>query len=125
MDLSSRPEPGQPPRPLDFQAGVYGVVVKAGDGPWGTITVQIQDSSLVQYLHTSASRVKVGDLVVPDTKLGVTGRTGEMRHVREAGAVAKAPGGGSTTVRKRDAWRGGPRLEAVGMGRREGGRRAG
>jgi murein DD-endopeptidase MepM/ murein hydrolase activator NlpD len=76
VDLSSRPGKGQPPKPLDFKAGVYGVVVKAGDGPWGTITVQIRDGGLIQYLHTSASHVKVGDLVAPDTKLGVTGRTG-------------------------------------------------
>jgi murein DD-endopeptidase MepM/ murein hydrolase activator NlpD len=47
-----------------------------GDGPWGTITVQIRDGSLIQYLHTSASHVKVGDIVAPDTKLGVTGQTG-------------------------------------------------
>ncbi len=38
--------------------------------------MQIQDGSLIQYLHTSASHVKVGDIVAPDTKLGVTGRTG-------------------------------------------------
>jgi murein DD-endopeptidase MepM/ murein hydrolase activator NlpD len=76
VDLSSRPEEGQPPKPLDFKAGVYGVVVKAGDGPWGTITVQVRDGSLIQYLHTSASHVRVGDIVAPDTKLGVTGRTG-------------------------------------------------
>ena len=76
VDLSSRPEKGEPPKPLDFKAGVYGIVVKAGDGPWGTITVQIRDGSLIQYLHTTASHVKVGDIVEPDTKLGVTGRTG-------------------------------------------------
>jgi hypothetical protein len=33
VDLSSRPASRQPPRPLDFMAGVYGIVVKAGDGP--------------------------------------------------------------------------------------------
>lgn len=76
VDLSSRPAPGKPPQALDFKAGVYGVVVKAGDGPWGTITVQLRDGSLIQYLHTTASHVKVGDVVSPDTKLGVTGRTG-------------------------------------------------
>lgn len=76
VDLSSRPEKGKPPRPLDFKAGVYGVVVKAGDGPWGTITVQIWDGSLIQYLHTSTSHVKKDDIVAPDTKLGVTGRKG-------------------------------------------------
>jgi murein DD-endopeptidase MepM/ murein hydrolase activator NlpD len=76
VDLSSRPEAGQPPKPLDFKAGVYGTVVKAGGGPWGTITVQVRDGSLIQYLHTSLSHVKVGDVVAPDTKLGATGRTG-------------------------------------------------
>jgi murein DD-endopeptidase MepM/ murein hydrolase activator NlpD len=76
VDLSSRPGKDQPTTPLDFKAGVYGVVVKAGDGPWGTITVQIRDGSLIQYLHTSASHVEVGDIVAPDTRLGVTGRTG-------------------------------------------------
>ncbi len=64
------------PVPVDFNAGVNGVVVKAGDGQWGTITVQIYDGTLIQYLHTTASHVKVGDLVTPETKLGVTGRTG-------------------------------------------------
>jgi len=76
VDLSSRPEKGKPPKPLAFKAGVHGVVIRAGDGPWGAITVQIADGSLIQYLHTSASHVKVGDVVAPDTKLGVTGRTG-------------------------------------------------
>jgi murein DD-endopeptidase MepM/ murein hydrolase activator NlpD len=76
VDFSSRPAPGEKPTPLDFKAGVHGVVVKAGDGPWGTITVQIWDGTLIQYLHATASRVKVGDIVTPDTKLGVTGRTG-------------------------------------------------
>ncbi len=76
VDLSSRAEKGKPSKPLDFKAGVYGIVVKAGDGPWGTITVQIRDGSLIQYLHTSASNVKVGGIVAPDSKLGVTGRTG-------------------------------------------------
>ncbi len=31
---------------------------------------------MIQYLHTTASHVKVGDVVAPDTLLGVTGRTG-------------------------------------------------
>jgi hypothetical protein len=76
VDFSSRPTPGAKPTPLDFKAGVHGVVVKAGDGRWGTIAVQIYDGSLIQYLHTSAAHVKVGDIVDPNTKLGVTGRTG-------------------------------------------------
>jgi hypothetical protein len=60
VDFSSRPAPNAKPAPLDFNAGVHGIVVKAGDGPWGTITVQIYDGSLIQYLHTSASHVKSG-----------------------------------------------------------------
>jgi murein DD-endopeptidase MepM/ murein hydrolase activator NlpD len=76
VDLSSSPAPGQPPRSLDFRAGVYGIVVKAGDGPWGTIAVQLADGDVLQYLHTSASHVKVGDVVAPDTPLGKTGKTG-------------------------------------------------
>jgi hypothetical protein len=31
---------------------------------------------VIQYLHTTASHVKVGDVVAPDTLLGVMGRTG-------------------------------------------------
>jgi murein DD-endopeptidase MepM/ murein hydrolase activator NlpD len=76
VDLSSRPGPGLPPKPLDFKAGVYGLVVKAGDGPWGMISVQLRDGSVLQYLHTSASHVKVGDVVAPNTRLGTTGRKG-------------------------------------------------
>ena len=76
IDFSSKLAANQNPTPLDFKAGVFGTVVKAGDGPWGTITVQIHDGSLIQYLHTTSSHVKVGDTVAPDTVLGVTGRTG-------------------------------------------------
>ncbi len=76
VDLSSRPGKGKAPIPLDFYAGVYGIVVKAGDGNWGTIAVEIADGTLIQYLHTSLSHVKVGDVVSPKTKLGATGRTG-------------------------------------------------
>jgi murein DD-endopeptidase MepM/ murein hydrolase activator NlpD len=76
VDISSRPTPGQPPSPLDFKAGINGVVVRAGGGHWGTIAVQQADGDVLQYLHTSASYVKVGDIVTPDTRLGKTGRTG-------------------------------------------------
>jgi murein DD-endopeptidase MepM/ murein hydrolase activator NlpD len=76
VDFSSRPAPGEKPVPLDFKAGVYGTVVKAGDGQWGPITVQIHDGTLIQYLHTLASHVKVGAAVTPETQLGITGRTG-------------------------------------------------
>jgi murein DD-endopeptidase MepM/ murein hydrolase activator NlpD len=76
VDLASPAPGGKARAPLDFKAGVYGVVLKAGDGPWGTISVQIADGSLIQYLHTTFSHVKVGDIVAPDTLLGATGRTG-------------------------------------------------
>ncbi|MGE5755727.1 MAG: zinc-binding dehydrogenase [Planctomycetaceae bacterium] len=61
VDLSSRPAPGQQPKPLDFRAGVHGVVVRAGGGPWGTIAVQLADGSIIQYLHTTASHVIATD----------------------------------------------------------------
>jgi hypothetical protein len=73
MDLTSRPEKGQPRKPLEFKAGVNGIVVKAGDEPWGTITVQIHDGSFIQYLHTSLSHVKIGDIVAPN-------RMGHLPH---------------------------------------------
>ena len=76
VDFSPRPTPDEKPTPLDFKAGVHGIIVKAGDGPWGTITVQVWDGTLIQYLDGTASHVKVGDIVAPDTKLRVTGRTG-------------------------------------------------
>jgi murein DD-endopeptidase MepM/ murein hydrolase activator NlpD len=76
VDVSSRSAPGQRPSPLDFKAGINGVVVRAGGGHWGTIAVQLADGDVLQYLHTSASYVKVGDVVTPDTRLGKTGRTG-------------------------------------------------
>jgi murein DD-endopeptidase MepM/ murein hydrolase activator NlpD len=76
VDITSRPGANQAAVPMDFKAGVYGLVVRAGGGDWGTISVQIRDGSVIQYLHTTASHVKVGDLVTPDTLLGVTGRTG-------------------------------------------------
>jgi murein DD-endopeptidase MepM/ murein hydrolase activator NlpD len=76
VDITSRPAPNEPARPMDFKAGVYGVVVRAGSGDWGTIAVQLRDGSVLQYLHTTASLVKVGDVVAPETLLGVTGRTG-------------------------------------------------
>ena len=50
--------------------------MRAGGGDWGTIAVQLRDGTVLQYLHTTASHVKVGDVVAPDTVLGVTGRTG-------------------------------------------------
>jgi murein DD-endopeptidase MepM/ murein hydrolase activator NlpD len=76
VDITSRPAPNEPAQPLDFKAGVYGLVVRAGGGDWGTISVQLRDGTVLQYLHTTSSHVKVGDVVAPDTLLGVTGRTG-------------------------------------------------
>ena len=50
--------------------------MRAGGGDWGTISVQLRDGSVIQYLHTTASHVKVGDVVTPDTVLGVWGKRG-------------------------------------------------
>ena len=88
VDITSRPAPNEPARLMDLKAGVYGVVVRAGGGDWGTISVQLRDGSVIQYLHTTASHVKVGDVVAPDTLLGVTGRTG----ARDIHLRAYAPG---------------------------------
>jgi hypothetical protein len=44
VDITSRPAPNQPARPMDFKAGVYGLVVRAGGGDWGTISVQLPAS---------------------------------------------------------------------------------
>ena len=76
VDQTTRREGELHSKPMDFAAGVYGVVLKAGDGDWGTITVQLQNGSIVQYLHTSMSYVKVKDLVTPTTLLAMSGRKG-------------------------------------------------
>ncbi len=76
VDLQSRPSPNEPSTPMEFKAGVHGVVVRAGDGNVGMIAVQVWDGSVLEFLHTSASFVKVGDVVAPDTVLGLTGKKG-------------------------------------------------
>ena len=76
VDLQSRPSPKEDPKPLEFRAGVYGVVVRAGDGKYGMIAVQVWDGSVLEFLHTSLSYVKVGDVVDPSTALGLTGKKG-------------------------------------------------
>jgi hypothetical protein len=76
VDIQSRPSSTDKPTPLEFKAGVYGVVARAGDGDVGLIAVRVWDGSVLEYLHTSLSRVKVGDIVGPDTVLGLTGKKG-------------------------------------------------
>jgi hypothetical protein len=76
VDLRSRPGPDEPPKPLEFKAGVHGVVVRTGDGGVGLIGVQVWDGSVLEFLHTSKSLVKVGDVVAPGTPLGITGSKG-------------------------------------------------
>ena len=61
--------------PWTSRWGVHGLVVRAGGGPWGTIAVQLRDGTVIQDPHTMASHVKVGDVVAPNTPLGITGRT--------------------------------------------------
>lgn len=76
VDIQSRPTSRHGPAPLDFNAGVHGVVVEAGNNPSGMIGVSLHDGTVIQYLHTSKAYVKKGDVVAPDTKLGVTGMKG-------------------------------------------------
>ncbi len=76
VDLQSRPAPGEAPKALEFKAGVYGVVRRAGDGKVGMIAVEVWDGSVLEFLHTSASYKKVGDVVDPNTVLGMTGKKG-------------------------------------------------
>jgi len=78
VDLPSRPDPKKEPAPMEFKAGVYGRVLQAGGGACNTVTVQLADGSVVQYLHASVGTVKVnkGDRVDPNTVLAETGRTG-------------------------------------------------
>jgi len=92
VDLQSRPSPKENPTPLEFKAGVHGDVVKAGDGNVGLIAVRVWDGSVLEFLHTSASFVKVGDVVAPDTTLGLTGRKGAGTihlHVQAKSSVRK------------------------------------
>jgi murein DD-endopeptidase MepM/ murein hydrolase activator NlpD len=76
VDLQSRPSPNEAPKPLEVKAGVYGVVLRAGDGQYGMIAVEVADGSVLEFLHTSLSYVKVGDVVEPSTVLGLTGKKG-------------------------------------------------
>jgi hypothetical protein len=93
VDFSSRPAPGMLPAPVEFKAGVYGRVIKAGGGTWNTITVQLADGSVVQYLHASKVIVAVGQQVSPDTVLGLTGKKGTTTihlHVQARGKDGKS-----------------------------------
>ncbi len=60
--------------------GLQGRRLRRGRPRWrrrlGAIGVQLRDGSVLQYLHTTASHVKVGEAVSPNTVLGVTGRRG-------------------------------------------------
>ena len=64
-------------RPKDFTAGLYGKVVEPEESGYATIAVLPFNASgyTVQYLHTSAKYVAVGDIVQPWTIIGATGDT--------------------------------------------------
>ena len=62
--------------PKEFKAGIYGKVFRSGGGDFNTITVKLIDGTIIQYLHSSAVYVREGDIVGPDTVLGITGKTG-------------------------------------------------
>jgi hypothetical protein len=83
--LDPRPD-GCPHKGLDigsagisktYTAGIYGKVVppNPNDSKWCTIAVQpFHDAqATIQYLHSSSSRVGVGDIVAPWTEIGDTG----------------------------------------------------
>lgn len=92
VDLQSRPSPNEIPIPLEFKAGIHGIVVRAGDGNVGMIAVQVWDGSVLEFLHTSASFVKVGDIVAPGTALGLTGKKGASTihlHVQAKSSLRK------------------------------------
>jgi murein DD-endopeptidase MepM/ murein hydrolase activator NlpD len=92
VDLQCRTGPNEPPKPLQFKAGVHGVVVRSGTGNVGMVAVQVWDGSVLEFLHTSKSFVKVGDVVAPDTPLGTTGKAGAGTihlHVQAKNAAHK------------------------------------
>jgi len=72
IDISSRGPDGNPVA-REFTAGVYGILVASRPG---FIAVQMADGNIVQYVHASEVRRKVGATVSPDTILGVTGNLG-------------------------------------------------
>lgn len=76
IDFSSRPLGSAEPAPVDFVAGVFGVVTRTLPSRFGTIAVRLEDGTSLQYLHTSQSYVHVGAIVTPNTRLGKTGSTG-------------------------------------------------
>jgi murein DD-endopeptidase MepM/ murein hydrolase activator NlpD len=77
FDITSRDSQGRPSR-QDFKSGVYGKVVEIGaSNSMGRIVVEVDERrNRVEYLHSSKSYVQVGDMVTPETRLGVTGDTG-------------------------------------------------
>ncbi len=66
---------------MDFTACVEGKVTGLSGGTWNTISVTLSNGNVIQYLHASAVKVKVGDDVTPDTVLGVTGDSGSPGRV--------------------------------------------
>jgi hypothetical protein len=93
VDIQSRSGKNEPPKPLEFKAGVNGVVVGTGIGKYNLIAVQVWDGSVLEFLHSSKSLVKVGDVVGPDTPIGVTGNRGAKDihlHVQAKNSSSKA-----------------------------------
>lgn len=76
VDISTRPKGSASPKPMDFKAGVYGEVVRAGGGEWNTIGIKLADGTELQYLHASKVYVEKGQLVTPDTVIGRSGSKG-------------------------------------------------
>ncbi|BBO11086.1 M23 family metallopeptidase [Bradyrhizobium sp. CCBAU 65884] len=53
-----------------------GVVERAGDDQWGTISIRDNSGLRHQILHTNSRHVKVGDVVAAGQVIGMMGNTG-------------------------------------------------
>ncbi|MGY3477447.1 MULTISPECIES: M23 family metallopeptidase [Bradyrhizobium] len=59
-----------------MRSPVNGVVERAGDDQWGTISIRDNSGLRHQILHTNSRHVKVGDVVAAGQVIGMMGNTG-------------------------------------------------
>lgn len=60
----------------ELRSPVNGVVERAGDDQWGTISIRDNNGLRHQILHTNSRKVKVGDVVAAGQVIGTMGNTG-------------------------------------------------
>ncbi|SFI47530.1 M23 family metallopeptidase [Bradyrhizobium sp. Gha] len=60
----------------ELRSPVNGVVERAGDDQWGTISIRDNNGLRHQILHTNSRNVKVGDVVAAGQVVGTMGNTG-------------------------------------------------